>query len=113
MSNGDDYGSLPASDRPPRSAPPGLLACPYCGAFALRPVEETRETGGLEETISVCSACGQSIVSPRWTARGARRVVLRLLWKVGPYLLIAAAGWLLGPYLPFLPRRVFGRAGGS
>ena len=93
--------------------PSALGECPYCGARALRPVEETRETEGLDETLSVCSACGQSIVSPRWTAASTRRVLLRVLWKVGPYLLIAAAGYLLQPYLPFLPRRTFGRSGGT
>ena len=96
-----------------RDDPSALRACPYCGALALRTLEESRGTGVLDETLSVCSACGQSIVSPRWTAGSTRRGLLLVLRKVGPYLLIAAAAWVLKPFLPYLPRRTFGRPGGA
>lgn len=64
--------------------------------------------GVLDETLSVCAACGRSIASPRWTAGSTRRGFLLALRKLGPYVLIAGAAWLLKPYLPFLPRRTFG-----
>ncbi len=112
MSSGD-RGSSSVDEHPLGSEPPAPRACPYCGALALRPVEEARGSGPLAETISVCSACGQSIVSPHWTAASTRRVLLRVLWSLGPYLLIAAAGYFLSPYFPFLPRRTFGRPDGT
>jgi hypothetical protein len=76
-------------------------------------VEESRGAGVLDETLSICSACGRSVVSPRWTAASSRRGLLLELRKVGPYLLIAAAAWVLKPYLTYLPRRTFGTPGGA
>ncbi len=113
MFGGDGRSGSSAENRPSGGEPPTPRACPYCGALALRPVEETRETGGAEEILSVCSACGRSLVSPRWTVASTRRVLLRVLWRLGPYLLIAAAGYFLYPLFPWLPRRTFGRPEGT
>ncbi len=113
MSSGDDRSSSSAGDRPSGGEPSTPRVCPYCGARALRPVEETRETGGAEETLSVCSACGRSLVSPRWTVASTRRVLLRVLWSLGPYFLIAAAAYFLYPRFPWLPNHTFGRPGGT
>jgi hypothetical protein len=113
MPSGDARGSPSAPGHLTGGVEAPARPCPYCGALALRTVEERRGTGVLDETLSVCSACGRSITSPRWTAASTRRGLLLVLWKVGPYLLIAAAGYLLQPYLPFLPRRTSGRTGGS
>jgi hypothetical protein len=74
----------------------------------MRLEEERPGAGVLQETLWVCFACGQSISSPHWTGVSTRRAFLLALRKVGPYLLIAAAAWVLKPYLPFLPRRTFG-----
>ena len=86
-------------------APSGRRPCPYCGALALRPVEEPPGSGVFDETLSVCSACGRSIVSPRWTAASTRRGLLHTLWTLGPVLLLALAAWFLKPYLSWLPQR--------
>jgi hypothetical protein len=108
MSGGDDRGSSFAPEQLPGSDPPALRACPYCGALALRPVEETPGTGVLDETLSVCFACGQSIASPHWTVASTRRGLLLVFWTLGPFLLFAVAAWLLKPFLPLLPRRAPG-----
>ena len=90
------------------SAPPSGRACPYCGALALRLVEEIPGSGVLDEVLSVCDACGRSIVSPRWTAASTRRGLLLSLWTLGPLVLIGVAAWLLKPFLSWLPRRTPG-----
>jgi hypothetical protein len=104
MSPGDD---LSTSRLPGDGAAP-TRPCPYCGALALRAVEETHGTGVLAETLSVCYACGQSITSPHWTAASTRRGLLLGLWTCGPVLLFAVAAWLLKPYLPLFPHRTPG-----
>ncbi len=74
----------------------------------MRAEEDRPGTDVLGETLWVCFACGQSISTRRWTGGSTRRAFLLALRKVGPYLLIAAAAWVLRPFLPFLPRRTFG-----
>ncbi len=87
--------------------------CPYCGAKAAHAEEERHGTGILDETLWVCTACGQSFCRARWTGDSTRRALLVGVRRFGPYVLIAAAAWLLKPYLPYLPRRTYGRRDGS
>ena len=99
---------LRGDERLAPSASPSGRPCPYCGALALRPVEEPPGDGVFDETVSICSACGRSIVSPRWTAASTRRGLMLMLWTLGPVLLIALAAWFFQPVLSWLPRRTPG-----
>jgi hypothetical protein len=71
-------------------------------------VEETPGSGVLDETISVCFACGQSVVSPRWTAASTRRGLLRALAALGPAVVLAVAAWILKPWRALAPLRAPG-----
>ncbi len=86
--------NLQSGDATPPDRP-----CPYCGASAVREVEESPGEGVLGETFSVCMACGHSMSTPRWTQASTRRAFLLAARTLGSVMLVAIAAWLLAPFL--------------